>query len=291
MKPKRNFFQKLGNFITDILLIILIPFFIISIVWLYTSVTNSNEIESFFGFKPVIINNNDMKSALNKNDFVIVKSLDSETTIKTGNIVTYRDANGNIVTDRIVKIVYQADKNVESDVSEYVTKADNKKSNDKDKLFSDSIEGVYIFKIPYIGKYMHYIEKRFSLMISLPILFFAILIIITIWGLCNPDNDEEKEKDKPVEADNKDTKEEEKKTPKIPQVEPLPEIKIVPPNEASILNQPEVEKPVVKPEPVKPNNTVTVTPVVVPQNNQTVKQNNVTAPQVVPLNPNNKESK
>lgn len=178
-----RFLKKLCSIICKLLLIIFVLFLFINIMFIYTYMTNMNEIPNVFGYKPVIIKDNSMKNKLNKNDLLIVKKLDKETIVKTADIVTFRDSNRNLVTHRIISIEKQGTTTDEDSI--YQTKADNKKIVDKDKLLSSNIEGIYVVNIKKMGKYLYYFEKPLYVGITIPITILLIIIVILIGGKCD----------------------------------------------------------------------------------------------------------
>ena len=165
MKEKRSFTKKVGWFFSILLLIILIPYFIISIILTYEKVTNLNSLPSVFGYTPFIVKDNSMKGNTSKGDLLILKSEETYALLPRGEIVAFKEDNNKYKIREIDSIVSQPvpDENgnvAEDAVAKYKTIGTNRKKIDRLALLSDAIFGVYFFNIPKVGQYISYIENR-----------------------------------------------------------------------------------------------------------------------------------
>ncbi len=192
MKEKRSFIKKIGSFFSTIFLLVLIPYFIISVVLVYSNLVNlninENHIPTFFGFKPVIIHDNAMKGDLDKGDLLIIKEQEDYTQLNTGTIITYSQKKDEYQTKKIYRVLFKPEPPEKGETTtkpaEYNTKANKNKKVDEARLFSDDIEGVYLLRIPYIGTYLSYIEHEWLLVFSLPILAIVIILFIKLKIKC-----------------------------------------------------------------------------------------------------------
>lgn len=320
MEEKRSFIKKIGNFFSTIILLVLVPYFIISAILMYSSLVNmninENHLPAFFGFKPVIIHDDSMKGKLDKGDLLIIKEQEDYTQLDTGTIITFSQKKDEYKTREIYKVLVKPDPPAKGEQSpqqaEYNTKARANEKADEARLFSDNIEGVYLFKIPIVGTYLSYIENQWFLVFSLPILAIIIILFFKLKVKCAPKKiKEKKEEKKDLElfsaaelTSGKELREEllnsktksNVQTPNVntpqPPVTPQPTvtpvtrdnqisggIKIVPPTEVQLKqNNQQIEKaqPQVQPQ-------VQSQPQVIPVNQQVT---------VVPLNnPNNQQNK
>ncbi len=189
MKEKRSFTKKLGWFFSILLLIILIPYFIVSVILAYEKITDFNNLPSVFGYTPFIVNDNSMKGDVEKGDLLILQPKETYALLKRGDIVAFKEDNDKYKVRRIDNIVSQPKpddngKVAESDVAEYKTKGTNNKKADRVALISDTIIGVYLINIPKVGQVIEYINNGWLLVISIPILGLIIVGLIFLAGKC-----------------------------------------------------------------------------------------------------------
>ena len=189
MKEKRSFTKKVGWFFSILLLIILIPYFIISIILTYEKVTNLNSLPSVFVYTPFIVKDNSMKGNTSKGDLLILKSEETYALLPRGEIVAFKEDNNKYKIREIDSIVSQPvpDENgnvAEDAVAKYKTIGTNRKKIDRLALLSDAIFGVYFFNIPKVGQYISYIENTWMLVISLPILALVIVGLMFLASKC-----------------------------------------------------------------------------------------------------------
>ncbi len=113
-----------------------------------------------FGIKTAVVVSGSMEPEIEINDFVVMKQPDG---IKVGDIVTYESADvSHEVMHRIIK----------TDGDEIITKGDA--NNTEDKPISESqITGIYIGKVPVLGKIISFIIK--------PIVFIIIVVMLLVW--------------------------------------------------------------------------------------------------------------
>ena len=100
---------------------------------------------------------------------VIVRKIDSDKSLKNGDIIAFRTSDNYVVTHRIVETKDENGKRY------FTTKGDNNKSNDMDPVAFDKIEGVYVTKYSKLGNFVLFIQK--------PIGFVVIMIIILLIGV------------------------------------------------------------------------------------------------------------
>ena len=110
-----------------------------------------------------------METSINVGDLVIVRKIDSDKSLKNGDIIAFRTSDNYVVTHRIVETKDENGKRY------FTTKGDNNKSNDMDPVAFDKIEGVYVTKYSKLGNFVLFIQK--------PIGFVVIMIIILLIGV------------------------------------------------------------------------------------------------------------
>lgn len=203
MKENRSFAKKLGWFFSILLLIILIPYFIVSCILAYGKVTNLESLPTIFEYRLVIIKDNAMKKDLYRDDLLIIKKQETYSLLGRGDIVTYKKDNDGYETRRIETIVSRprtSSSNEEVSAlapAEYRLKASNRDKADSTSIMSNSIQGVYLFRIPQVGAFLSYINNGWLLVGSVPLLFIVIIGLIFLASKCE-------KKKAPVDKENKE---------------------------------------------------------------------------------------
>ena len=146
-----------------------IPFIIFLIICIPILIINLIIIIKVFGYKPFAVVSGSMETSINVGDLVIAKKIDSDKSLKNGDIIAFRTSDNYVVTHRIVETKDENGKRY------FTTKGDNNKSNDMDPVVFDKIEGVYVTKYAKLGNFVLFIQK--------PIGFIIIMIIILLIGV------------------------------------------------------------------------------------------------------------
>ncbi len=178
--------RKVINVIVDILVILVLLISIMVVVLALTS--KSSGIPNLFGYAPLSVQSDSMKSTLNEGDLIFSKvSTDLNDKFKVDDIVSfYQNIGGEerLNTHRIVEIVQ------EDGIEKYRTQGDNKDTNpepDEELKNPSEILAVYTgTRIPGAGRVLSFIRTQlgFFLCILLPMIIFfvyeAIRVILNI---------------------------------------------------------------------------------------------------------------
>jgi len=152
-----------------VFLIICIPILVINLIIIIRGNMNLDRVPDVFGYKPFAVVSGSMETSINVGDLVIVRKIDSDKSLKNGDIIAFRTSDNYVVTHRIVETKDENGKRY------FTTKGDNNKSNDMDPVAFDKIEGVYVTKYSKLGNFVLFIQK--------PIGFVVIMIIILLIGV------------------------------------------------------------------------------------------------------------
>ena len=145
--------------ITVFIYILIIPIIIFNITLFIKSCINPNEIPDFFGYKTFVIVSESMEPTIMVGDAIFSRIV-TQDELKENDIISFQD-NGEINTHRIIDI------NTENDIIKYTTKGDNNKSEDKEKITYNKIEGVYQFRLKGFGKIIEILKNRITLILLL----------------------------------------------------------------------------------------------------------------------------
>ena len=151
--------------ISTLIYIIIIPVIVVNFIILVKSYISPNTIPSLFGIKTFVIVSKSMEPTIMTGDAIFTKEPKKDN-IKINDVISFHDKQ-DINTHRIINIF------TENGVTKYITKGDNNKNPDKDKVTFDKIEGVYQFKLAGFGKIANIIKSKTILVV---LLIFLILI-------------------------------------------------------------------------------------------------------------------
>lgn len=167
IKKRKNRAQIYRGIVSIIGYLLLIPLLIYNISLIIQAVREPNKTPSFFGIKTYVIISGSMSPEFEIGDIVIVKEV-KERVLKQGDIISFRQGQ-KIITHRIIEVLQEEEKNK----IVYKTKGDNNNTEDTGTVDYDSIEGIMIGKIPFIGKV--------SLLMQGKITLFAIAFLVYIY--------------------------------------------------------------------------------------------------------------
>lgn len=169
MKEDKKWYQSFGNWLIIVGCVILIPILAINLWIIVQSKSNNEKVPSVFGYKPFIVLSGSMESDIRKGDLIITKETDPSS-LKTNDIIAFRDAEKTITTHRIIEIVTNDGKNY------FITKGDNNSTQDLNLVALEDVEGIYVTRIPGIGSMMNSLSKPTTIMV----LIFGITAIFVI---------------------------------------------------------------------------------------------------------------
>lgn len=136
---------------------------IVSIVFLFliSKYIFKDEVPNVFGYSISRVVSGSMQPTIQIGDIIIIKKEDN---YKVGDIVTYREKNGTLITHRIIKI----------NESTVVTKGDYNNTEDSE-ISVASIQGKVIFKFHDIFRYLN-----FKIILIILTVIFVIGFIVTL---------------------------------------------------------------------------------------------------------------
>ncbi len=158
---KKSILKKVISIIEYIIIFIVI---LANAIMIFKSVRNPNKTPSLFGKKAFVIVSGSMIPEIHIGDIVITNDRNYA---NIGDIIAFRK-DTTVIVHRIVK-----EMNIDSEIM-YQTKGDNNNVEDLDLVRRDTIEGVCIGKIPYIGSLLMWLYN------NLAIVIVALILIIII---------------------------------------------------------------------------------------------------------------
>lgn len=143
-------------------------------------------VPKLFGINPYVVLSGSMEPQIHTGAIAFVNTKD--TAVKVGDVVTYRLANDELVTHRIIK----------KDQSEYTFQGDANDNPDARTVTQDQIVGKYLFSIPKVGFLISALGKK-----GMPVII-AWIIILNIMSLILESTCSSGDKKKTAEPQNED---------------------------------------------------------------------------------------
>ena len=160
LENKIHQYSKQKNIIFIICLITL-PVIAYNIFLILATVINPEKMPSVLGIKSYVMKSSSMAPTLESGDVIFLKEVPKQD-IKSNDIITFVK-NDIIITNRVDKI----------DNNKFSTKTDNKNDRGSNSVDYSEIEGCYLFKIPYIGNAVLFMQNKI-------IIIYVLLIIYSI---------------------------------------------------------------------------------------------------------------
>lgn len=157
-KEEKKRSKSLGDWAITIACIILVPVLLINLWIMIQSKTNQDKVPSVFGYKPFMVLSGSMEGKILKGDLILTKTVDAET-LKVGDIIAFRDAQGSVTTHRII------DEVTSNGVRYFITKGDNNKTQDQNLVELKDVEGIYVLRIPGVGSIMKSLSEPMTIII------------------------------------------------------------------------------------------------------------------------------
>ena len=144
-----------------------------------------DKVPSVFGYKPFVVLSGSMESEISVGDLVFVKNVDVNT-LKTNDIIAFRDNENLVTTHRIVDEIKIDNKRC------FKTKGDSNNEEDEGTVCEKQIEGKYQGKIAKIGNVIIFIQKPLGFTVMmLSILIVCIFIYFIFSNRINKISDKE----------------------------------------------------------------------------------------------------
>lgn len=163
---------KISKILNIVLLIIIIPILIISLILIFKSYIDKDNVPSIAGYSPLIVLSGSMETEIYTGDLIIVKKVELSS-LKEGDIIAFYTDNSRqtIVTHRIIDITKEDGK------IKYTTKGDNNNTKDAGEVDSSLVVGKYQnIRFKGLGNVAVFLQTPtgMCIMISIPILILII---------------------------------------------------------------------------------------------------------------------
>lgn len=167
-KPKKKI--SISYIIKVIFFMICIILLLIGMSIIYKANKYPDKVPDVFGIKPFIVLSGSMETEIYTGDLAFVKFIEPKE-LKPNDIIAFRNEENTVTTHRIIEIIK------ENGQTFYKTKGDANNTEDASLVSTDSVEGIYIGKIPKLGNMLMFLQEPIGLVIVL----LVILVIGMIW--------------------------------------------------------------------------------------------------------------
>ncbi len=155
---EKKWYQKISNWLSILVCIILIPLLLINLSIILQAKNNEDVVPSIFGYKPFIVLSGSMETEIFRGDLIIVKDTNPKD-LKINDVIAFRDVENTVTTHRIIDIIEKDEKIY------FVTKGDNNSSQDQNLVELSDVEGLYITKITGLGNVFNSLAKPTNVII------------------------------------------------------------------------------------------------------------------------------
>lgn len=172
-KP-RNLLHIVFSIVGILFCVILIPILVTNIALIIKSYTQPDEVPSFVGYTPLIIQSGSMEPAIHVGDLVLVKKADAETLQAgetDGDIIAFRyTSNDSVIIHRIVA----ADNTGDSLL--FTTKGDANNTVDCEQVQANQIVGIHVLRLQGLGDFAMFLQTPLGIIciLLLPIAAFIL---------------------------------------------------------------------------------------------------------------------
>lgn len=165
--------KKILKIIGTIIVIMLILLLLFDVIIVIKSKKEPDKVPGIFGYKPFIVMSGSMMSQIEVGDLVWVKEVDANT-LKVNDIIAFKDSEDLVTTHRIISILD------ENGTKAFETKGDSNNVKDEHYVYPKDIEGIYVFKIEKLGKFILFLQEPlgFSMMMLAILIIGAIMFMM-----------------------------------------------------------------------------------------------------------------
>ena len=172
LMKKKKIMKWINNLISGILMILLIS---VASVVVVTKVSGGEP--QLFGYQIKTVLSGSMEPGIQTGSLIAVKQAVDKTNFKKGDVITFQEEEGILITHRITEVVKSGDSVL------YRTKGDNNNAEDMNPVLSDNVVAKYTGStVPYLGYFINFTQsKNGAFLLLIPGLLLLIYSGITIW--------------------------------------------------------------------------------------------------------------
>ncbi|ATP41713.1 signal peptidase I [Solibacillus sp. R5-41] len=172
-KSKNSKIMKwVNNIVSGILMFLLIS---VASVVVISKVSGGEP--QFFGYQLKTVLSGSMEPGIQTGSIIAVKAAEDKTNYKKGDVITFQEAEGILITHRITEVIKSGDSVL------YRTKGDNNNGEDMNPVMSENVVAKYTgFTMPYVGYFNNFAQsKNGAFLLLIPGILLLLYSAFTIW--------------------------------------------------------------------------------------------------------------
>lgn len=186
--PRKKTTGEIVSFWVSIgLCVLMLPLLLVNLVLIFKSVIYPNDLPSIFGYKPLIVMSDSMYPQIKTNDLIFSKVVEPST-LKVGDVITFREEGGGVVTHKILAILddngtpyfqtgginnYQRN----PDGTPYLNESGNRVIvPDTEPVYYDQVEGLYVSRMAGFGGFIYWMQSTWGLIVCIGIPLIAFVV-------------------------------------------------------------------------------------------------------------------
>lgn len=186
--PRKKTTGEIVSFWVSIgLCVLMLPLLLVNLVLIFKSVIYPNDLPSIFGYKPLIVMSDSMYPQIKTNDLIFSKVVEPST-LKVGDVITFREEGGGVVTHQILAILddngtpyfqtgginnYQRN----PDGTPYLNESGNRVIvPDTEPVYYDQVEGLYVSRMAGFGGFIYWMQSTWGLIVCIGIPLIAFVV-------------------------------------------------------------------------------------------------------------------
>ncbi|QTD40810.1 signal peptidase I SipW [Sporosarcina sp. Te-1] len=171
-KVTKKVTKWVNNIVSGILLVLLISVAAVVVI----SKASGGEPE-IFGYQLKTVLSGSMEPGIQTGSIIAVKAAEDKTAYKKGDVITFKEEEGILITHRITEVVKSGASVL------YRTKGDNNNAEDMNPVLSDNVVAEYTgHTVPYAGYFINFAQsKNGAFLLLIPGFLLLIYSAVTIW--------------------------------------------------------------------------------------------------------------
>ena len=188
--PRKKTTGEIVSFWVSIgLCVLMLPLLLVNLVLIFKSVIYPNDLPSIFGYKPLIVMSDSMYPQIKTNDLIFSKVVEPST-LKVGDVITFREEGGGVVTHQIHDIKVDGEGNTYFETVGINNFARDENGDiiyntvngaailvvDTDPVYYDQVEGLYVSRMAGFGGFIYWMQSTWGLIVCIGIPLIAFVV-------------------------------------------------------------------------------------------------------------------
>ncbi|QUW21203.1 signal peptidase I [Sporosarcina sp. Marseille-Q4063] len=171
-KKNKKIIKWINSIVTSILMVLLI-----TVAALVVITKASGGEPQLFGYQLKTVLSGSMEPDIQTGSIISVKLAEDKTNFKEGDVITFMEEEGILITHRITEVVGSGDSVL------YRTKGDNNNAEDMNPVLAENVVAEYTgVTVPYVGYFVNFSQsKNGAFLLLIPGFLLLLYSAFTIW--------------------------------------------------------------------------------------------------------------